>query len=69
VYGREVEREKLLDLFRSDEAEGRSFGIVAIGGMGGISKSPLAKMVFQQVQGTFDVKAWSVSQTNLMFME
>ncbi|PRQ20768.1 putative P-loop containing nucleoside triphosphate hydrolase, leucine-rich repeat domain, L [Rosa chinensis] len=57
IYGREVEKERLVsDLLR----KGRPGLVIPIVGMGGLGKTTLTQLVFkdEKVQAHFDIKAW-----------
>ncbi|GAV81620.1 NB-ARC domain-containing protein/LRR_8 domain-containing protein [Cephalotus follicularis] len=59
VYGRDDDKKKVIDLLLRDEAGGANFRVVSIVGMGGLGKTTLARLVYNDgaVQG-FDSKAW-----------
>ncbi|GAV75407.1 LOW QUALITY PROTEIN: NB-ARC domain-containing protein/LRR_4 domain-containing protein/LRR_7 domain-containing protein, partial [Cephalotus follicularis] len=59
VYGRDDDKKKVIDLLLRDEAGGANFRVVSIVGMGGLGKTTLARLVYndEAVQG-FDSKAW-----------
>ncbi|GAU22725.1 hypothetical protein TSUD_138500 [Trifolium subterraneum] len=57
MVGRKNDKEKLINMLLSD---GGNIGIVPIFGMGGVGKTTLAQLLYndKEVQGHFDVKAW-----------
>ncbi|GAV59464.1 LOW QUALITY PROTEIN: NB-ARC domain-containing protein/LRR_8 domain-containing protein, partial [Cephalotus follicularis] len=59
VYGRDDDKKNVIDLLLRDEAGGANFRVVSIVGMGGLGKTTLARLVYNDgaVQG-FDSKAW-----------
>jgi len=60
VCGRDSEKKKILEFLLSEEAAINKFSVFAIVGMGGVGKTAIAKMVYNdaRVQETFDLKAW-----------
>ncbi|PWA67356.1 NBS-LRR resistance-like protein [Artemisia annua] len=60
IVGREGEKKELLRRLLSDEQCDENFSIVPIVGMGGIGKTTLARLLYddQQVKDRFELKAW-----------
>lgn len=64
VYGRYAEKEKLIELLVSDFDDTNrvaTFCVIPLIGMGGIGKTSLAQIVYndKRIFEEFDVKAWA----------
>ncbi|XP_061360639.1 putative disease resistance protein RGA1 [Gastrolobium bilobum] len=60
VIGREHDKEKIIELLLQDGTEARSLSIIPIVGIGGLGKTTLAKLVFNDkiVDESFPLKMW-----------
>ncbi|KAF2293690.1 hypothetical protein GH714_004185 [Hevea brasiliensis] len=60
VYGRDEDKRKLLDLLLRDETSDVKVGVIPIVGMGGVGKTTLARLVYNDKasQQQFQVKSW-----------
>jgi len=61
IYGRDEDKEKILNWLTSDDENGSQLSILCIVGMGGMGKTTLAQHVYNDPkikEGRFDEKAW-----------
>jgi hypothetical protein len=61
VYGREKDKEAVLELLLGEKCSDAGVSVIPILGMGGIGKTTLAQLLFndEKVQSSFDLKAWA----------
>ncbi|XP_057513597.1 putative disease resistance RPP13-like protein 1 [Actinidia eriantha] len=70
VHGRDEDKKAIMELLLNDPLSNTKFGVVPIVGMGGVGKTTLAQMVYndETVEEHFDVKAWVCVSDNFDIM-
>ncbi|KAK1375457.1 putative LRR and NB-ARC domains-containing disease resistance protein [Heracleum sosnowskyi] len=66
VYGREKDKEMILDMLLKDDETGCDKFVVPIVGMGGLGKTTLAQLIYndEKVDKNFQLKAWACVSDN-----
>jgi hypothetical protein len=60
IFGRDHDKERVINLLLSNDGRGGEMCVIAVVGMGGIGKTTLAQLVYndQRVKEHFDLEAW-----------
>ena len=60
IYGRDVDKEKLIKFLHAGNDSGNQVPIISIVGLGGMGKTTLAKLVYNdsKIEEHFELKAW-----------
>ena len=70
ICGRDDDKEAIVNLLLSDDASGSEMCVIAMVGMGGIGKTTLAQLVYNdtRVKEHFNLEAWVCVSEELMFL-
>ncbi|XP_057513352.1 putative disease resistance RPP13-like protein 1 isoform X2 [Actinidia eriantha] len=70
VHGRVEDKKAIMEFLLNDQLSNTKFGVVPIVGMGGVGKTTLARMVYNDktVEEHFDIKAWVCVSDNFDIM-
>ncbi|OMO87367.1 Disease resistance protein [Corchorus olitorius] len=59
VFGRKQDKEKIIDLLLSNDGTDVGVSVIPIVGMGGVGKTTLAQLVYNESKHHFDIHAWA----------
>ncbi|KAG5564306.1 hypothetical protein RHGRI_000490 [Rhododendron griersonianum] len=71
LYGRDNDKKAILELLLSDQFGSNKVGVVPIVGMGGVGKTTLAQMIYndEMVDEHFEMKAWYLARKTCFRLE